>query len=62
MVDLFFTITFFFFEKPKTKQPALRDTLRHFQVLYFHKPKLSTNQRARFRSVIVKRVFVLISA
>ena len=63
MVDLFFTITlYFFFEKPKTKQPALRDMLRHFQVLYSHKPKLSTNQRARIRSVIVKRVFVPISA
>ena len=33
MVDLFFTITFFF-EKPKTKQPALREMLRHFQVLF----------------------------
>ena len=31
VVDLFFTvIVFFFYEKPKTKQPALRDILRHF--------------------------------
>ena len=50
----FFTITFFFYEKRKTKQPALRDMLRHFHGLYSHRPKLSTNQRARIRSVIVK--------
>ena len=34
VVDLFFTITFIFYEKPKTKQPALRDMLRHFRGLY----------------------------
>ena len=28
--------------------------LRHFHGLYCHRPKLSTNQRARIRSVIVK--------
>ena len=34
LVDLFFTITFiFFYEKPKTKQLALRDMLRHFHGL-----------------------------
>ena len=35
--DLFFTITvvvvFFFYEKPKAKQPALRDMLSHVQGL-----------------------------
>ena len=35
MVDLFLTITvYFFYEKAKTKQPALRDMLRHFHGLY----------------------------
>ena len=29
---------FFFYEKPKTKQPALRDMLRHFHGLYSHRP------------------------
>ena len=34
-----FTITFIFFnEKPKTKQPALRDMLRYFYGLYSHRP------------------------
>ena len=59
MLDLFFTITFiFFYQKQKTKQPALRDMLRHFHGLYSHRPKLSTNQRARIRSVIVKFAIV----
>ena len=54
-VDLFFTITFiFFYEKQKTKQPALRDMLRHFHGLHSHRPYLSTNQRLRIRLVIVK--------
>ena len=44
----------YFYEKPKTKQPALRDMLRHFHGLYSHRPQLSTNQRARIRSVILK--------
>ena len=30
VVDLFFTVIVFFYEKPKTKQLALRDILRHF--------------------------------
>ena len=47
----------FFYEKPKTKQPALRDMLPHFHGLYSHRPKLSTNQRTRIRSVIVKFYF-----
>ena len=34
MVDLSFTRTFLFYEKPKTKQPALRDLLRHFHEAY----------------------------
>ena len=38
VVNLFFTITLIFFEKPKTKQPALRDMLRHFHGLYSHRP------------------------
>ena len=38
VVDLFFTIIFFFSEKPKTKQPALRDMLCHFRGLYSHRP------------------------
>ena len=28
----------FFYEKPKTKQPALRDMLRDFHGLYSHRP------------------------
>ena len=28
----------FFYEKPKTKQPALCDMLRHFFGLYSHRP------------------------
>ena len=33
VVDLFLTITFiFFYQKPKTKQPALLDRLLHFHV------------------------------
>ena len=35
----------------------LRDMLRHFHGLYSHRPQLSTNQRERIRSVIVKNVF-----
>ena len=36
--DLFFKITFIFFLR-KTKQPALRDMLRHFHGLYsMHRP------------------------
>ena len=54
----FFTITLFFCEKPKIKQLALRDMLRHFHGLYSRRPKLSTNQRARIRSVIVKFAIV----
>ena len=38
VVDLFFTITFIFYEKPKRKQPALRDMSRHFHGLYSHRP------------------------
>ena len=56
--DFFFTITFItFLRKPKKKkqqQPALGDMLRHFHGLYSHRPKRSTNQRARIRAVIVK--------
>ena len=50
MVDLFCTIILIFYKKPKTKQPALRDMLRHFHGLYSH-----TNQRAWIRSVVVKK-------
>ena len=46
----------FFYEKPKTKQPALRDMLPDFYGLYSHRPQLSTNQRARIGSVIVKQL------
>ena len=59
--NLFFTITFIFTKNKKTKQPALRDMLRHFHGLYSHRPWLSTNQRARIRSVIVKLYLVLAS-
>ena len=38
MIDLFFTITFFFSRKTKTKKPALCDMLRHFHDLYSHRP------------------------
>ena len=38
----------------KTKQPLLPDMLRHFHGLYSHRPQLSTNQRARIRSVKCK--------
>ena len=50
----FLPYIFFFYEKPKTKQLALRDMLRHFHGLYSHRPSLSNYQRARIRSVIVK--------
>ena len=55
---VFYNNSLFFCEKPKIKQPALRDMLRHFHGLYSHRPKLSTNQRARIRSVIVKFAIV----
>ena len=58
MVEFVFYNNIYFYEKPKTKQPALRDMLRHFHGLYSHRPKLSTNQRARIRSVIVKFAIV----
>ena len=48
---------FFFHERPKTKQPALCDMLRHFHGLYSHRPLLSTNY-ARIRSVIVKNIIL----
>ena len=38
MDDLFFTITFIFYEK--AKQPAVRDMLRHFHGLYKRGPGL----------------------
>ena len=38
MVDLFFAVTFIFFIYEKTKQPALRDMLRHFHGLYSYTP------------------------
>ena len=38
MIDLFFTIRFFFHERPKTKKPALLDMLRHFHDLYSQRP------------------------
>ena len=47
--------------KWRKSQPALRDMLRHFYGLYSHRPWLSTNQRARIRSVIVKLYLVLAS-
>ena len=50
----FYNNIYFFYEKPKTKQPALRDMLRHFHGLHSHRSYLSTNQRARIRSVIAK--------
>ena len=53
MIDLFF-----FHERPKTKQPALHDMLRHFHSLYSHRPLLSTNQHAGIRSVIVKNIIL----
>ena len=41
-VDLFFTTIFIylfiFYEKPETKQPALRDKLRHFHGLSSDRP------------------------
>ena len=35
---------------------ATSDMLRHFHGLYSHRPQLSTNQRARIHSVIVKKL------
>ena len=58
VVDFAFYNNFFFTKNHTTKQPALRDMLRHFHGLYSHRPKLSTNQRARIRSVIVKFAIV----
>ena len=55
---VFYSNIYFFYEKTRrTKQPALRDMLRHFHGLYSHTPQLSTNQRARIRSVIV--IFII---
>ena len=34
----FYNNIYFFYEKPKTKQPALRDMLRCFYNLYSHRP------------------------
>ena len=45
--------TLFYYKKPKTKQAALRDMLRHFHGLYSHRPQLSTNQRLRIQSVML---------
>ena len=36
VVDLFFCNNIYFLRKPKTKQPALREMLRHFHGLYSH--------------------------
>ena len=44
-----------FTKNQNTKQPALRDMLRHFHGLYSRRPWPSTNQLARIRSVIVKQ-------
>ena len=35
---VFYNNSLFFCEKPKIKQPALRDMLRHFHGLYSHRP------------------------
>ena len=56
--DFYYNI-YFFYEKPKTKQPALRDMLRHFHGIYSHRLQLSTNQRSSIRSVIVKSILVI---
>ena len=37
MVPNYYNI-YFFYEKPKTKQAALRDMLRHFDGLFSHIP------------------------
>ena len=52
--SIFFYNNIYFYEKPKTKQPAVRDMLRHFHGLFSHRPQLSPNQRARIRSIIIK--------
>ena len=57
---VFYDNIYFFYEKPKRKQPTLRDMLPHFHCLYSHRPQLSINQRARVRSVIVKQVMVMV--
>ena len=50
-------------KKQKKKKRILRDMLRHLHGLYSHRPQLSTNQRARIHSVIVKfRVHALQSS
>ena len=57
---VFYNNSYFFYENLDTKNTknkqtrTLRDMLRHFHGLYSHRPQLSTNQRARMHSVIVK--------
>ena len=34
----FYNNIYFFYEKPKTKQPTLRDMLRYLHGLYSHRP------------------------
>ena len=36
--SIFFYNNIYFYEKPKTKQPAVRDMLRHFHGLFSHRP------------------------
>ena len=64
VVELFFYNNFIstsarFLRKPLREATffLLRDMLRHFHGLYSHRPLLSTNQRSRICSVIVKNVF-----
>ena len=38
LLSIGFYNNIFFYEKPKTKQPALRDMLRYFHGLYSHRP------------------------
>ena len=45
----------YFYEKPKTEQPALCGILRRFHSLHSHRP-----QHARIRSVIVKNFMVTV--
>ena len=35
---VFYNNIYLFYEKPKTKQPALRDMLHHSHGLYSHRP------------------------
>ena len=44
--DFFYKNIYFFYEKPKTKQPALRDMLGHLYGLYSHKG-IALDQSAR---------------